>query len=47
MKTVMVYVKLKLNINISDVQGLFISNRKSIDLGYQVFPFKTELFDFF
>lgn len=38
----MVYVKLKLSINISGVQGL-ISQRKSTDLGNQVFPFKTEL----
>lgn len=38
----MVYVKLKLNINISGVQGL-ISYRKSTDLGNQVFLLKTEL----
>lgn len=40
-----VYVKLKLNINISGVQGL-ISYRKSTDLGNRVFPFKTELWFF-
>lgn len=38
----MVYVKLKVSINMSGVQGL-VSHRKSTDLGNQVFLFKTEL----
>lgn len=40
------HIQLKLNINISGVQGLLSSHRKSTDLGDQVFPLKTrELFN--